>query len=335
MTQVLRIDPDRPDQSALSEAAEVIRAGGLVAFATETVYGLGADATSPEAVARIFAAKGRPATNPLIVHVDSTGLAQQCVARWPEAAEELAHRFWPGPLTLVLPRSAIIHDAVTAGLDTVGVRLPDSAVAIGLIRAADRPVAAPSANRSNRVSPTRAEHVLKDLAGRVDLVLDSGPTTAGLESTVVDLSTGPPYRVLRPGPLTVEQLTAATGLEFHATRHEDGPARSPGQLPIHYAPRTPTVRLHGDQLVSYPWPGRSLLLVPGPKVVQVLPPSVDVRTWADPERAAAEFYDALHLGDDAGLDLIAIVMPPDLPEWRALRDRIERATHAGGRPEVG
>ncbi len=203
-TRVLQVDRDEPDPAAISEAARVLRAGGLVAFATETVYGLGADATNPEAVARIFEAKGRPSTNPLIVHVADKADALACVAEWPGRADRLADRFWPGPLTLVLPRSSIIPDIVTAGQETVGVRVPRSGVARWLILEAGCPVAAPSANRSTGISPTEARHVLKDLDGKVDLVLDSGPTGVGIESTVLDLSgtehpTAPPARCCDPG----------------------------------------------------------------------------------------------------------------------------------------
>ena len=187
-----------------------MRRGGLVAFATETVYGLGAIATLPEAVSRIFAAKERPAINPVIVHVAGVAQAGHCVAEWPATAQTLAERFWPGPLTLVLNRSAIIPDQVTAGNDTVGVRAPAGKVARGLIERTGQPIAAPSANRSNRISPTRAEHVLADLDGRIDLIIDSGPTALGLESTVLDLTTSTP-RLLRPGPISIEELEAVLG----------------------------------------------------------------------------------------------------------------------------
>ena len=188
----------------------MLRRGGLVAFATETVYGLGADATDPAAVTRIFEAKGRPDANPLIVHADGPDMARSCVANWPDEARLLAEACWPGPLTLVLPRSARIPDVVTAGLETVGVRVPDTRVARSLIARAGRPVAAPSANRSTGISPTLARHVLKDLDGRIDLILDSGPTALGLESTVLDLSRDSP-RLLRPGPFSREFLAETLG----------------------------------------------------------------------------------------------------------------------------
>ncbi len=226
-------------------AARLLLEGGLVAFATETVYGLGAIATEPAAVARIFAAKGRPAVNPLIVHVAGIDEARVCVEHWPDAAECLARRFWPGPLTLVLERSAVIPDVVTAGKTTVAVRVPAGKVARGLIERVGQPIAAPSANRSNRISPTRAEHVLADLDGRIDLIIDSGPTDLGLESTVLDLTAAPP-RLLRSGPVPRSELEDALGgrpiVEGIAGESSASPS-SPGQMPVHYAPRTPSFRV--------------------------------------------------------------------------------------------
>ena len=235
-TRVVAVDPDRPDPDAIEQAAAIIRSGGLVAFGTETVYGLGADATNPDAVARIFAAKGRPATNPLIVHVADVAGAAACVAEWPESAATLAAHFWPGPLTLVLPRSNIIPDIVTAGQGTVGVRVPASVVACDLIRRAGRPIAAPSANRSNRISPTTAAHVAKDLDGAVDLILDSGPCLGGIESTVLDLS-GPTPAVLRPGLVSAEAIAVVLG---GPVAHRVGPV-APGR-----AAPSPGRRGHGS-----------------------------------------------------------------------------------------
>ena len=237
-SRVVYVRPDEPDPAVIAEAAAILRTGGLVAFATETVYGLGADATNPSAVARIFEAKGRPSTNPLIVHVADKADALACVAEWPDRADLLADRFWPGPLTMVLPRSSIIPDIVTAGQDTVAVRVPRAGVARWLIFESGRPIAAPSANRSTGISPTTAQHVIKDLDGKIDLILDSGQTTVGIESTVLDLSTDLP-RVLRPGEVTLEQIAEVLGewVEGPAGRTEPGdPARSPGQMAVHYAP---------------------------------------------------------------------------------------------------
>jgi L-threonylcarbamoyladenylate synthase len=328
VTRVPIVDRDAPDPAAIEDAARVLLEGGLVAFATETVYGLGALATNAEAVARIFEAKGRPARNPLIVHVNDLQLAQSCVATWPKEAGTLAKRFWPGPLTLVLPRSARIPDVVTAGLDTVGVRMPAANVALALIAAVGQPLAAPSANRSSGISPTRAEHVKKDLDGRIEMILDSGPTEIGMESTVLDL-TGDRPRLLRPGAISAEQLSEALGCEVSLP---DGSAltsatlTSPGQLPVHYAPRTPTVCVEADRLGSFDWSGRRALLVIGhPELAAQVGPAIQ-HHLPSPAEAARVLYAILHECDEQGLDQIVIVPPPDQAEWRAVRDRIARAS---------
>lgn len=232
MTRVLEVDPASPDPRALSAAAKVLREGGLVAFPTETVYGLGADATSPEAVRRIYEAKGRPPDNPLIVHVASPDAVP---GRLTSVGRRLAERFWPGPLSLVIARGPGIAPEVSCGLDTVAVRMPDHPVALGLIVHAGVPVAAPSANRSGRTSPTTAQHVLEDLEGRLELVLDAGPTRVGLESTVLDLTSDPPA-VLRPGGVTLEQLREVVPQATLASEPTGAP-RSPGTRYRHYAPR--------------------------------------------------------------------------------------------------
>jgi L-threonylcarbamoyladenylate synthase len=331
-TRTLSIATDDPDPAAIEQAAELIRGGGLVAFATETVYGLGADATSAEAIDRIYWAKGRPGTNPLIVHIDTIDRGRFCVADWPEHAEILARAFWPGPLTLVLPRSEAIPDAATAGLATVGIRMPRPASARRLVAAAGLPIAAPSANRSNRLSPTTAAHVLQDLDGRIDLILDSGPTDVGLESTIVDLTTREP-RILRPGPITGAELQHV--LKGLHVRHAEGESSavdasmlSPGRMPVHYAPRTRTVRVRSvEQLDRIDWPERSALVVLGshersPEV----PDSVHEFDLSTPELAARELYATLHACDALDLELIVILPPADLPEWQAIRDRVQRAS---------
>lgn len=329
-TRIIQVHDDEPDPAALSEAAAILRRGGLVAFATETVYGLGADATNPQAVARIYHAKGRPAFNPLIVHADRTEMARSCVSAWPEHADLLARRFWPGPLSLVLPRAATIAAIVSAGRDTVGLRIPRPNVARRLIEATGRPIAAPSANRSTGISPTEAGHVLKDLDGAIDLVLDSGPTGVGIESTVLDLTTVPP-RVLRPGSITVEDLSAALGevvLAPAGTAAGPGPHASPGQMDLHYAPRTPTYRVDRTGFTTLPGPGRWGLISIGP-------PASWPTTGAGPERhaqlstpreAEAELYRRLHELDEAGLDYLVLVPPPVEPRWLAILDRIRRAS---------
>src|SRR5215207_179752 len=207
--RMIQVDADAPD-AAVREAAAVLRAGGLVAFPTETVYGLGAHALDPAAVERIYQAKGRPAYNPLIVHAADAAAARRLAARWPGAAERLAERFWPGPLTLVVPRSPEIPDAVSAGLATVALRVPAHPVAHALLLAAGIPVAAPSANRSTQISPTTAEHVRRGLGERVDLIVDGGPCPVGIESTVLSLA-GPVPTVLRPGTISIDDLRPVIG----------------------------------------------------------------------------------------------------------------------------
>lgn len=321
-TRVIPIDRDAPDPVALAEAAAVLRAGGLVAFATETVYGLGADATRAPAVQRIFTAKGRPSDNPLIVHVADEAMARRHAARWPAAAERLAE-LWPGPLTLVVPRADSLPAEVSAGLDTVGLRVPAPAVARSLIATTGRPLAAPSANRSEHVSPTRAEHVLADLEGRVEIVLDSGPTAVGIESTVVDL-TGPQPRILRPGPLDARALGLHLGQALDERPRGPGPARSPGQRARHYAPRAPALRVESPEALTELGPAE------GDVVLWVgheeSPVACGRRVLPEPATAARLLYATLRECDQQQPRRILIVMPPDEPDWRAVRDRLIRAT---------
>ena len=327
-TRMIGLDPDRPDSETLNLAAEIIKQGGLVAFATETVYGLGASAIDPAAVARIFAAKERPAINPLIVHVLDAEQARACVAGWPAAAERLAAAYWPGPLTLVLERSALIPDEVTAGHDTVAIRAPRGKVAAGLIERAGLPIAAPSANRANRISPTRAEHVLADLDGRVDLILDSGPTTIGLESTVVDLTADEP-RLLRPGPITrgaIEDVLGRRVLEL-AVVHAGDRLASPGQMAVHYAPTTRALRVESiEELKGVSERDQIALLVIGEHDSSALSGFTARFEMIAPDQAARQLYDVLHRCDALRLGLIIVVMPPDEPVWKAVRDRLLRAT---------
>jgi L-threonylcarbamoyladenylate synthase len=326
-TIVRVVDPDSPSVETLREAAEVLHRGGLVAFPTETVYGLGAAALDAAAVGRIFAAKGRPAHNPIIVHVADAAGARAVAADWPAHAVALAARFWPGPLTLVLPRRREVPDVVTAGGPTVAVRVPAHPGARAVLESAAIPVAAPSANRSAGLSPTRAEHVLADLDGRIDLLLDGGPCPGGIESTVLDLTTSPP-RLLRPGLVSREALEAVIGPVAVGTPPSAGPLPSPGMLARHYAPRTP--------LEAVPAPSRDRVLAlcgAGRRIGWVVrgghgdtPPGVVVRSLpADPAGYAAGLYAALHDLDAAGLDQIIVELPPDEPEWVAVRDRLRRA----------
>jgi L-threonylcarbamoyladenylate synthase len=327
-TRVIIVDPDQPDPTALDTAAEIVRRGGLVAFATETVYGLGAIATDPEAVSRIFAAKERPAINPLIVHVTGAAQAGDCVTEWPATARTLTARFWPGPLTLVLKRSAIIPDVVTAGTDTVAVRSPAGKVARGLIERTGQPIAAPSANRANRLSPTRALHVLADLDGRIDLIIDSGPTALGLESTVVDLTTST-ARLLRPGPISINDLESALGASVvESVAHGFSDRRSsPGQMAVHYAPSTPSFRADSfGELGEIGCCENMAVVVIGDHATLSLSEFGAAFAMRTPEEAARQLYDVLHRCDALGVGSIVVLMPPDEPQWRAVRDRLLRAT---------
>lgn len=294
---------------SVRRAADLLRSGKLVAFPTETVYGLGANALDPAAVDRLFAAKGRPATNPLIVHVAHVEQVAALAQDFPSAARRLAAAFWPGPLTLVLPRTLRVPDAVTAGGPTVAVRLPAHPTAAALLRAAGVPVAAPSANRSGRLSPTLATHVEDGLA---DLVLDGGPCPGGLESTVVD-TTGEQVRLLRPGPVTVAQLEAVVGpIELAAP---DGLARSPGLMTRHYAPRTALETADTPDEAAFL---AGLYETAGLKVARLA-------VGNDPAEAATRLYADLHALDAAGFDRIIVTLPPVADEWRAVRDRLARA----------
>lgn len=314
----------------IRQAAEVIRAGGLVAFPTETVYGLGANALDARAVSRIFEAKGRPATNPVIVHISDASEVLNVAAIWLETAAKLAGAFWPGPLTLVVPKANAVPHIVTAGGPTVAVRCPNHPIAQALIRQAGVPIAAPSANRSTELSPTRAEHVLKGLNGRIDLLLDGGPCSGGIESTVVDV-TGEIPRVLRPGLITVLMLEAVCGrVEFGAK--DEGISRSPGQMEKHYSPRTPLVLCETlvEALVGF-WE----LVCKHTRIGLMTCVQMDDlfqheslllrRMPNDPELYAAQLYAALHELDSLGLVAIYVTMPPNMAKWAAVRDRLTRA----------
>jgi L-threonylcarbamoyladenylate synthase len=332
-TAVYTLDQVHPDAAVLVEAASVLRGGGLVAFPTETVYGLGANALDASAVARIFAAKGRPAHNPLIVHVAEAVEVRRVAAAWPDEAARLAERFWPGPLTLVLRKQQTVPDVVTAGGPTVAVRVPAHPVARALIRAAGVPLAAPSANRSTELSPTRAEHVLRGLDGRIEMLLDAGPTAGGIESTVLDLTSSPP-RLLRPGLIGLAELASLIGpvSQVAASRESAHSLRSPGMLPRHYAPRTPLECIEAgaaERIAALLREGKRLGWVPfgdaGPT-----PPGVRLGILpTDPVAYAAGLYAVLHELDAAGLDCIVVTLPPDTENWLAVRDRLRRAAMGG------
>ena len=316
----------------IEQAAAVLRRGGLVAFPTETVYGLGADATNPTAVARIFSAKGRPATNPLIIHVADAAVAQRYAAHWPEAATRLARRFWPGPLTIVLPKRPIIVDGATAGLGTLGLRCPDHPLALALLRAFDGPVAAPSANRSTRVSPTTAQHVRDELGDAVDLVLDGGACAVGIESTVLDLAGDTPT-ILRPGAVTAEMIEGEIGPVrlLAGSKHVSQAASSPGQHAIHYSPTTPAYRFElSDAERVIEWCGGRMaepFAVLALCSASAIPAHAGrtIEMPADPAEYARILYATLRSLDDLALRAILIELPPAAPEWLALRDRLARA----------
>ncbi len=315
----------------IDQAAAILKQGGLVAFPTETVYGLGADATNTTAIAKIFGAKGRPSTNPLIVHVADVATAKRFTTGWSDVAERLAEKFWPGPLSIVLPKAASIALNVTAGKETVGLRVPNHPVALELLRQFGGAIAAPSANKSNHVSPTTAAHVRDELGDAVDMVLDGGACEVGIESTVLDLSTGIPT-ILRPGGVSREQIEAVIGpvaMHGHNVVTTDVAASSPGQLAVHYAPRTAAFRFDTPQRPLIPGDDTIGLIVVGT--------GNDLHEWGPivampklPDQYAKHFYAVLRRVDGIGLKSIFIEMPPDAPEWTAVRDRITRATRLLG-----
>ena len=310
--------PD-PSRDEIQRAASLLRAGKLVAFPTETVYGLGANALDEAAVARIFEAKGRPTTSPIIVHVSSIEMAQAVVAEWPQNAELLARRFWPGPLTLVLKKQAAVPGLVTAGLNTVGIRMPSNPIAQALIAAAEVPIAAPSANRFTQLSPTTAQHVRAGLGARVDYILDGGPCTVGIESTVLSLAGAVPL-LLRPGGISREQIEAVIGRVERQHEASSGAHPSPGMHPRHYSPRTRLLLVrHGE--IPRVGTGAYLQFEHSPlwEVQDVIAMPNDAAAYA------AQLYRVLHDLDSRNYDWIAVDAPPDTPEWEAVRDRLQRA----------
>lgn len=348
LTRVVAVDRRRPAPTPIAEAAALLRAGGLVVFPTETVYGLGAHALDPAAVAAIFDAKGRPSTDPLIVHLADASALPLVAREVPELAMRLADRFWPGPLTLILPKQPRVPAAVTAGLDTVAVRVPAHPIAQALLDAAGVPVAAPSANLFSRPSPTRAAHVLADLDGRVDLVLDGGPTEVGVESTVLDLTQRPPV-VLRPGGVSVEAIRELVPDVQIVSRADSGHAAqvAPGQLLRHYAPRTPMVLVVGEvdaarrhvvreierllaegKRVGLLAPGEDIDAIGGRCAEAVRSGRVAMRAYGsrrEPERAARELFDAIRVIDASGADALLAMAPAASGIGAAVQDRLMRA----------
>src|SRR5277367_3683789 len=293
---------------SIKEAAQILRDGGLVAFPTETVYGLGANALDASAVAKIYEMKGRPATSPLIVHASSIEMVRTLVSEWPREAEELAQRWWPGPLTLVLPKAAHIPDIVTAGLPTVGVRVPSHPLALELIEAAGLPLAAPSANRFMELSPTTAAHVRAAFGDSIP-VLDGGPTSVGIESTVVSIVDGK-ITLLRPGMIELGEIEKAVT--------PAGAHPSPGMAARHYSPRTPLLLVDTPSEMpnrrgAYVWWNTSGLT------------SRSLRMPSDPVAYAQRIYSVLHTLDEENWPWIAVEAPPDTSGWAAIADRLKRA----------
>ena len=356
-TRVLTVDPQQPDPATIEEAADALKSGKLVAFPTETVYGLGANALDEDAIKKIFAAKERPPTDPLIVHIAHIGQVTQCASAFPANARKLALSFWAGPLTLILPKKPAISDLVTAGLPNVALRAPSHRVARALMEMAGTPIAAPSANRFSRPSPTTAAHVMADLAGRVDLILDGGPTDIGLESTIVDFTVDPPV-IRRPGAITYEQLhllvpevvTQDPAPRTHdpgPRTHDPGPQVAPGQLMRHYAPRAQltlyeggveavAARIGADVRTAVAKGARVGVLAPeedlnarAPIVASTAAAGkVEVRPYGsrnDPERAGRELFAALRDLDATGVSVIFASSVGSDGLGRAIRDRLIRA----------
>lgn len=347
-TKILKVDPTQPDPSVVEEAAAAIREGKLVAFPTETVYGLGANALDDAAVQKIFDAKGRPANDPLIVHIAHVGQVNQCASAFPAAARKLALSFWAGPLTLILPKKPSIPDLVTAGLPNVALRAPSHRVARALMEMAGVPIAAPSANRFSRPSPTTAAHVLADLDGRVDLILDGGATDIGLESTIVDFSVDPPV-VRRPGGITFEQVHSLVPevTSTAAATDDSAPQAAPGQMSRHYAPNAPLTlyegepalvveRIGADARTAVAQGSRVGILAPEDDLKALAPVlasvasagKVEVRPYgsrADVERAGRELFAALRALDETGVSIILASAIGNEGLALAIRDRLMRA----------
>ncbi|MDP3540279.1 MAG: L-threonylcarbamoyladenylate synthase [Azonexus sp.] len=320
-----------------ARAVELLHAGELVAFPTETVYGLGADAANPAAVAKIFAAKGRPADHPLIVHLCGHAAVDQWAEQVPAVAWELMETFWPGPLTLILKKQAWVPDAVTGGQNTVGLRVPGHPVALELLRrfassTGRAGIAAPSANRFGRISPTTAAHVLEELGDRVPLILDGGACAVGIESTIVDCSRGEPV-VLRPGHIAPAHLEAVLGRQ-PLIETASGAPRVSGSLTAHYAPQTPMRLVTSERLLDFLNAQRHKGDICGVIGHSQLPQASMPHLWrmlpANPTGYAHDLYAALRDMDHAGLSMIAVEALPEDPAWAAVADRLRRAVAGAG-----
>jgi L-threonylcarbamoyladenylate synthase len=343
MPRVLRVSATSPEPDVIAEAARILAGGGLVAFPTETVYGLGARGLHERDVARIFEAKQRPTGHPLILHVDGEAMAETLASAWPERTSLLARAFWPGPLTLVVARAPHVPGTVSGGLATVGLRAPRHPVALALIRAAGEPLAAPSANAHTHISPTTAAHVVRSLGDRVDLVLDAGPCAHGIESTVLDVSTDVP-RVLRAGATSLEAIRAIVPTVLYESIALTGDAAraSPGLASKHYAPRTRVVladegarflarigRVAGATRVGViVWSDRAKADVEATTRAGTIHLAMVIALPAEADAYAQAIFAALHEADDANLDQLVIERVPDEPAWWAVADRVRRAAES-------
>lgn len=313
----------------IREAANLLAAGKVVAFPTETVYGLGADASNPEAVRRIFEIKGRPADHPVIVHLSHPDQLSEWAVDIPDEAYQLAERFWPGPLTIILKRNKRVPNEVTGGQDTVGLRIPAHPVALALLRKFGGGISAPSANRFGRISPTNAQHVLEDLGEELEMIVDAGPCLIGLESAIVNLS-GPEPMLLRPGSLTVKELEAALDGKNIALPDRNVILRAPGMRASHYAPRTPFAVIDAAEL-----PETLIKLLTRGETVAVMTVTATAKSWPkgvtlrsmppSPSDYACEMYSVMRKLDTEGFDRIVAVAPPDSIAWSAVMDRLTRA----------
>ena len=325
--KTLHLNAEHPLQR--QRALTLLNSGGVVAVQTETVYGLAADARNPDAVARVFSAKGRPVGHPLIVHIHDRDQLPRWSRDIPDMAWRLAEAFWPGPLTMILPRHPEISPGITGGLDSIALRVPDQPLLRDMMAIMDTGLAAPSANPYQSLSPTRAEHVLASMNGRIDAVLDSGPCPVGLESTIVDLC-GESPALVRPGPVTAEQLEAILGCPLDR-QTDDRPA--PGNEAVHYRPRTQTYRISGaamaDALAWCQERGINLAVISHEKPdtgLEWLPAGHWLWLPDDKPAYAREFYDALHRLDRLRTDMILIQTPPETPEWQDVHNRMAKAT---------
>jgi len=320
----------------IARAVAVLKRGGLVAFPTETVYGLGADASNPDAVRGIFEAKGRPANHPVIVHLADAGQAASWARELPEGARRLAKKFWPGPLTIILKRAGTVSDVVTGGQDTVALRVPSHPVAQQLLAAFGGGIAAPSANRHGRVSATTAEHVRAELGAAVECVLDGGEARIGIESAIVDLSGARPA-LLRPGWVTAREIEAALGVALAAPAA--GAPRAPGTLAAHYAPGTPLVLAEADlarELAASLVRQGKRVAVLARSTLRPLAPGLEwIAAPADAAGYAHALYAALRRLDESGCDAIVVEKPPQTPEWAAINDRLARAAAGSPAPDAG